>query len=81
VKEVKEGQGNHRFTLAPEAENLQNLSPAGSPHIVGLVRDPRPISAADEDLGEEWDDVVRRLFLEYCALGSLDDLITRRIRL
>lgn len=37
------------------------------------------VRGADEGLGPEWDGVYRRLFLEFCPLGSLEDLLDKRI--
>jgi hypothetical protein len=84
VKELKLTQNAHRHSLMREAQHLLDLSQGSSHHIVRLMLNPPfedHIRGSDENLGPEWDGVVRRIFLEYCPLGSLGDLIERRIRL
>ena len=84
---VKEGRitaGEVNNTLWPEADNHLDLHPGGSQHIVRMLLDPlRPedILGADEGLGPEWDGILRRIYLEYCELGDIFDLLRRRIRL
>jgi len=67
VKELKLGQNqqNWAFNLRREAENYEALLPANPPHIVTLRSNPGGTTATDENLGANWDDVVRRLFFEY----------------
>jgi hypothetical protein len=82
VKEMKPGAGPGH-SLLWEAENLRDLNRIASPHIVKIKLDP-PKGQNNRDADEfETDDegVLRRIFLEYCELGSLFDLINRRIRL
>ncbi|KAE9381091.1 kinase-like protein [Stipitochalara longipes BDJ] len=84
---VKEGKMTQRAfgnSLLRESNHHLDLRPGGSPHIVSMLLDPPPperILGADEGLGPEWDGIVRRIYLEYCPLGTLDDLLVRRIRL
>ena len=82
VKEMKPGAGPEH-SLLREAENLRDLNRIASRHIVKIMLDP-PRGQNNRDADEfETDDegVLRRIFLEYCELGSLFDLINRRIRL
>lgn len=82
VKEMKPGAGPEH-NLLREAENLRDLNKIASPHIVKILLDP-PQEQNDPDADEfEVDNlgVLRRIFLEYCELGSLYDLMIRRTRL
>ena len=82
VKEMKPGAGPEH-SLLREAENLRDLNRIASPHIVKIMLDPsKEQNNRDADEFETDDEgVLRRIFLEYCELGSLFDLINRRIRL
>ena len=82
VKELKTSLPNPRtFDLAREAAILAKLRPSGSPHIAHMIHNPGPVAAEERLPAGRFDGVVRRIFLEYCSLGSLDELLQRRIRL
>ncbi len=79
---MKPGAGP-RYSLLREAENLRDLNRIASPHIVKIMLDPPKKQNhwdADE-LEVDEEGILQRIFLEYCELGSLCDLIIRRIRL
>jgi len=84
---VKEGTGlpaEINNVLRREANNHLELAWGGSPHIVSILRNvpaPASILGTDEGLGAEWNGVLRRIYLEYCDIGDLLDLLARRIRL
>jgi hypothetical protein len=82
VKELKTTLRNPSFyDLHREADILTKLRQSGSPHIVHLLHNPGPVGANETLPLGRWDNVVRRIFLEYCSLGSLYDLLDRRIKL
>ncbi|PMD62202.1 uncharacterized protein K444DRAFT_490062, partial [Hyaloscypha bicolor E] len=82
VKELKTTLRNPSFyDLHREADTLTKLRQSGSPHIVHLLHNPGPVGANETLPLGRWDNVVRRIFLEYCSLGSLYDLLDRRIKL
>jgi hypothetical protein len=78
---VKELRANRLSTsLQEEGEMLENFRRrAKSSHIITLIAPPEGIVAQDEGLGPEWDGVVRRIKLEYCALGDINTLIHTRL--
>lgn len=82
VKEAKTIAGAR--ALKTEAAIYPKFNEIGSEHIVEMVQDPEKVweeTIADEGLGPAWNNRIRRLFLEYCPLGTLHDLIDRRRRL
>lgn len=82
VKELKTSLPNPTaFDLDREAEILKKLRPSGSPHITHMIHNPGPVTPDERLPAGKFNNVVRRIFLEYCSLGSLDELLERRIRL
>ncbi|KAE9381085.1 kinase-like protein, partial [Stipitochalara longipes BDJ] len=82
VKELKTSLPDPQsFDLAREAAILTKLRQSGSPHIAHLVHNPGPVTPDERLPPGRFDNVVRRIFLQYCSLGSLNDLLDRRIRL
>lgn len=80
VKQLKSKTPNPKDKdAALEQDFLKQLSQRGSPHIVRVLYDGTPIDGVDEALSNAWDGVTRRIFLEYCPLGSLQDLLKKRI--
>jgi hypothetical protein len=79
VKELKEARGE--VVMNREADNYDDLFVPDPLHILQMVRKKTKIIAADEGLEQEWDGKVGRIFLEYCPMGSLWDLLHRRSRL
>lgn len=59
---------------------LATLATASSAHIVRSLQAIEEIKlGVDVGLGPEWDGGYRRLYLEFCELGSLQDLLDKRI--
>jgi hypothetical protein len=79
---MKPGAGPEH-SLLREAENLRDLNRIVSPHIVKIIlAPPKEQNNWDADEFEvDHERVLRRIFPEYCELGSLYDLIIRRVRL
>lgn len=80
VKELLFTNSNPKVNdLREEGEIMQNLK--GGPHIVKILADPTKVNPRDEGLNvNKWKNVVRRLLMEYCSMGSVEDLLTRRIK-
>lgn len=78
---VKELRANRLSTsLNEEGEMLEIFrTKARSSHIITLIDPPVGLVARDEGLDPEWDGVVRRIKLEYCALGDINTLIHTRL--
>lgn len=66
------------YNLRLEGMLMQRLGKGISPHIVRLVSQPVGVNPARENLGAEWNRVVKRLIIEYCPQGSLWSLLNRR---
>jgi hypothetical protein len=63
-----------------EVEIMQKLK--GGPQIVQLLADLISVILNDEGLRLGlWNNVVRRILMEYCSLGNLEDLLKRRIEM
>ncbi|PVH77365.1 hypothetical protein DL98DRAFT_656798 [Cadophora sp. DSE1049] len=66
-------------SLEYERDFLISCNRSNSTHLLKMLQDSDVVSrASNEGLGPQWDDVHRRLFLEYCSLGSLEDLLHKR---
>tara|TARA_R110002060_G_scaffold18230_8_gene25167 strand:- start:103 stop:438 length:336 start_codon:yes stop_codon:yes gene_type:complete len=75
---IKEGLKISR-SLEYERDFLISCNRADSAYLLKMLQDSDVTSrASSEGLGPEWDDVHRRLFLEHCSLGSLEDLLFKR---
>lgn len=60
--------------LKQEGDMSTILSAKGSSHIIGLVTPSVAITGEDEGLGDEWDGVTWRLYLETGPLGSAQQI-------
>lgn len=76
---VKELRDRVDHDLKMEGLIMEALGRNLPEHIVRLVKPPVACIPADEGLGDEWKDVIRRLIMEYCPQGTLWDLLNRRI--
>ncbi len=76
VKEVQEA----KYDLKNEGDIMHELGKY-SEHIVRLAKEPTPVDWEAEGLEDEWDGRYKRLIMEYCSQGTLDELLKRRIAL
>lgn len=65
-------------SLLDEGEIMQKLKQGA--HMVKILVEPTVVIPRDEKLGKKWTNVVRRLLMEFCSLGSMEDLLIRRIQ-
>lgn len=76
VKQLRDPARSYIFRR--EADFLRTLADVGSPHIMRVLHEAHRVPPGS-GIDASWDGVTQSLFLEYCPLGTIYDLLEKRI--